>query len=94
MPAPDKIIDAEEKDFHKVKKEGEYFKIRQLSKDRRTNLFHTVTHILAVLIIFTFLLAFIITLIYQKKDLMPDYFIAIVSTVVGFYFGSYLKNNL
>ena len=68
------------------------FKTRPFA-EIRANWFHKITHFLAVAIIVVFLFSFGICMIYQKTDLMPNYFIAIVSTVVGFYFGGYLKDR-
>lgn len=62
-------------------------------KEQRTNWFHITTHTLAVSIILVFLWGILVVIYLQKPEIIPDYFIAMASTVVGFYFGNYLKNN-
>ncbi len=64
---------------------SKYFRLER--DELRKDWMHIITHILAFII----LLFFLIILSYQivlrpEKIIVPDYFISIVSVVVGFYF--------
>lgn len=58
----------------------------EVNLELRKNLFHRTAHFLAGAIVLVFLFVICLSVIYRETGLIPDYFIAIVSTVVGFYF--------
>ncbi len=67
---------------------GDFEVNEQYIKENRKNWMHITTHILAVLILLTFLFLLSYQILHSPYDTinMPDYVISIVSVVVGFYF--------
>ena len=63
-----------------------------VQKEKRKTLHHKVTHNVAYIILITFIFVFIYTLIFntERLDEIPNYFISMVSMVVGFYFARYM----
>lgn len=66
--------------------ESSPFGIREIQKEKRTNLLHYVIHLLAFIIIIPF-----IFFIAWGVDIPKEYY-TIVSIVIGFYFGKALVN--
>ena len=63
-----------------------FFKVREINKEKRLTIYHWVVHILAFLI----LIPFLIMVIFQVK--IPEMYSTIVSIVIGFYFARALFN--
>ena len=62
---------------------------------KRQNWKHIVTHSLAYILVIPFIFMLIYGFIFSgcKELTIPTYYIAIVSTVIGFYFGEKYYNN-
>ncbi len=65
---------------------GNFFKTRELNKEKRLIIYHIVTHVLAFIII----ISYIVMAIFQIDT--PREYSTIVSVVVGFYFARALFN--
>jgi len=61
-----------------------------IKEENRKDWFDKVTHFIAGVVILFFLFLLTFTLVIDKSSSIPDYFISIVSTIIGFYFARYL----
>jgi len=65
------------------------------NEQKRKNWIHIVTHSIAYLIVGTFVVVILYNVAFRPNEpwLIPDYFISIVSIVIGFYFGGKLAGK-
>jgi len=54
--------------------------------EKRIDWMHFVTHVLAISVIVVFLFLVCYKIVVQPNVSLPDYFVSIVSVIVGFYF--------
>jgi len=76
------VIDSLSKEVPNIKKD--FFRIREVNKQKRLTLYHIVVHILA----FFILIPFLVMVLFQIK--VPETYSTLVSVVVGFYFAKSL----
>jgi len=62
----------------------EFWRIREINKEKRTNLYHLVIHLLAFIIV----IPFIFFIIFSIE--MPEVYSTLVSVIIGFYFAKSL----
>jgi len=65
----------------------------RLKDEVRKDWMHIITHILAAVIIGVFLILLFLKIVLNYTSDIPDYFISIVSVVIGFYFARSLPFN-
>jgi hypothetical protein len=81
----------EEYNLDEIYSQKKYFSVNETKREARKDLMHRVTHILAILIILFFLFMLAIQVFcFSNDQIIPDYFISIVSVVIGFYFAKSL----
>lgn len=83
--SPEENIDIES--FSLSDSKDDFFKIKFLNKEKRINIYHFVTHLLAFIIVLTY----IIMILFSIE--VPKEYSTIVSVVAGFYFARSLFNN-
>ncbi len=62
---------------------------------RRKDWMHLVTHFLAYLMVVIFLILVLFDFLFRhlQESSIPNYFISMVSTIIGFYFGDKLSKS-
>jgi len=86
------VIDSSKEEFilPEIDPPSRYFNLER--KEIRKDWMHKTTHVLAFIIIISFLVILLYQLIFRPDEVsIPDYFISIVSVVVGFYFAKSLS---
>lgn len=68
------------------KSHGRIKKMRAEKEERRKDMYHITTHRIALLTISTFLIVLTLKVLIVPDAEIPESFISIVSTVIGFYF--------
>ncbi len=68
--------------------------LKERSTQTRSNWMAIITHMLAVMIVGTFLLMTLYGAIFSEgRNIVPPEFLSIASVVIGFYFGKRLAQN-
>lgn len=67
---------------------GNYADIHhKIKNEERLDVMNRITHTIAIIILILFVTLLLFqAFIFQDKQIVPDYFISIVSVIIGFYF--------